>query len=105
MLINFDKKACLSYDPLCDEPSVTNTYVRFKDKIGIARKTNTCMICFCIILKGDTIRIISDKFDGVVATHRFCNVCCVAMAESWNDEGKSITERYDSGYRKAEELR
>lgn len=52
----------------------------FKNRMVVARKEGPCAHCEMQIKKGERVRSQSSKFDGQLMTHRWCALCCEAMA-------------------------
>lgn len=52
----------------------------FSNRMVIARKPGPCSHCGTEITKGERVRRQTSKFDGELMTHRWCALCCGAMA-------------------------
>lgn len=89
-----DDRLVLSYDPWGGDD--TDTQV-LSDKMVVVRKDHQCAICFGPIAKGERVRSMTElnREDSVVATFRFCTLCCEAMAA--DDDGNSIYDRHAIG--------
>ncbi|MBS7545669.1 hypothetical protein [Ancylobacter oerskovii] len=76
-------------------PDETDTTL-LADRMVFARAPHRCAICLGDVLRGERHRARTERINegaGRVMTFRFCRLCCEAMAASWTDEGKAITER------------
>lgn len=90
--INFSTDDCLAVNPFeGDFGSPGDRTLR--DKIVKSRKAGRCNLCGLQITPYTMIRSCTDIFDGEIATYRWCNDCCVAMAKSWTDDGNSLEHR------------
>lgn len=56
------------------------------NKIVVARRSGPCAHCAQQIKPGETIRTQASKFDGEIMRHRWCQLCCDAMATYFDDE-------------------
>lgn len=89
----FNEEACLSYDPFAGDFGSPGDRL-LADKIVTAAKAHEhCQICDGPIAKGERHRSRQEIVDGEMMAHRFCGLCCVAMAKSWDDEGAEIDAR------------
>ena len=52
----------------------------FTKRMVVARKPGPCSHCKAEIVKGERVRRQVSKFDGELMTHRWCALCCAAMA-------------------------
>lgn len=94
------ERLCLSYNPFQgDETDVTE----LSDKFVTTRYSHKCQICFEQIAAKSHVRARREvnNEDKKVMTFYFCEECCGAMARSWRDEGRSISERTSIGMRAA----
>ena len=64
-----------------------------KNKIVTARKAGECHLCGGQVEPGTRVRVMTEKFEGRLLYYRWCNECCKAMGESWNDGGKAYEAR------------
>jgi hypothetical protein len=71
--------AILKFDPFEGDFGMPGDVV-FTNKMSIARKPGPCSHCGLEICKGDKVRRQASKFDGELMTHRWCVMCCTAMA-------------------------
>lgn len=71
--------AVLSFDPFEGDFGIPGDKV-FSNRMVVARKPGPCSHCGIDIAKGDRIRRQTSKFDGELMTHRWCALCCTAMA-------------------------
>ena len=86
----------LAYDPFQGDFGNSDDRT-LKDKMVTARKGGECHMCAGNIVPGERIRSRSDIFDGQMMYFRWCNACCRAMADSWEDEGFAIEKRTSMG--------
>lgn len=63
------------------------------DKMAVARKSGPCHLCDGEIVPGERVRRRTDIADGEMMSFRWCNACCVAMAQSWKDDGMALEAR------------
>ena len=77
--------------------------VKLADAVVVARKPGTCSVCFGEIAPGTLTRRETAKFEGKVATCRYCQDCCDAMA-LW-PEDDAIDDRYEIGRKRSEATR
>jgi hypothetical protein len=92
----FNERDCLNYDPFQgDEMDVKE----LSNKIVTSRTEHKCNICWELIPPKSRIRALREinREEQKVATFYFCTECCVAMASSWTDNGRSITQRTVKG--------
>jgi predicted nucleic acid-binding Zn ribbon protein len=71
--------AVLSFDPFEGDFGIPGDKI-FSNRMAIARKPGPCSHCGTDIAKGERIRRQTSKFDGELMTHRWCALCCTAMA-------------------------
>ena len=65
----------------------------FSNRMAVARKPGPCSHCNTEIAKGERIRRQTSKFDGELMTHRWCAMCCAAMASYDSDlDGEELPE-------------
>ena len=64
-----------------------------RDKMVTARKAGECHLCGQQIQPGTRTRSMTAIFDGELASYRWCNACCAAMALSWEDAGTAYEAR------------
>lgn len=64
----------------------------FTNRMAIARKPGPCSHCDMEITKGERVRRQTSKLDGELMTHRWCALCCAAMA---NYEAEAEDEERD----------
>ena len=88
-----DERDVLAVDPFEGDFGEPGDAV-LSDKMVTARKETPCHICTQPTIKGSRIRVKTDRIDGEIATYRFCQKCCEAMALSWKDEGVAIESRW-----------
>lgn len=85
----------LSFDPFEGDFGAPGDKV-LTNRMVIARKPGPCSHCATAIQKGERIRRQTSKFDGELMTHRWCALCCTAMAsyeaESEDDERDGLPE-------------
>ena len=75
----FNHAACLSIDPFDgDFGEVGDKTLR--DRIVIAAANGPCSACHGDIKPGSEIRSLTHRFDGRIATYRYCTKCCVGFA-------------------------
>ncbi|GLK72582.1 hypothetical protein KHC23_07670 [Ancylobacter dichloromethanicus] len=92
----------MSFDPFF--PDETDTTL-LSDTMGLASKWHDCAICGGRIWGGERIRRRVERINEGrprVMTFRFCPLCCQAMAASWTDDGKAITERTALGVKRSQ---
>lgn len=79
----------LGFDPFEGDFGMPGDKV-FKNKMVTARKEGPCAHCDATITPGQRVRSQQSKFDGELMSHRWCELCCHAMAvydtELANDE-------------------
>jgi len=56
------------------------------DKIVLARKDTTCMICFQPAYAGTHHRVETAVVDGEMRSCHYCEICCAAMAVAFDDD-------------------
>lgn len=71
--------AILGFDPFEGDFGDPGDMV-FSNSMVIARKPGPCSHCGLTIGKGERVRRQNSKFDGRLMTHRWCALCCAAMA-------------------------
>ena len=69
----------LAFDPFEGDFGAPGDKV-FSNRMCIARKPGPCSHCAGEIAKGERIRRQTSKFDGELMSHRWCALCCNAMA-------------------------
>ena len=74
----------LDFDPFEGDFGTPGDKV-FSNRMVIARKPGPCSHCGTEITKGERIRRQNSKFDGELMTHRWCALCCAAMASYDNE--------------------
>jgi hypothetical protein len=99
-----DIDLCLSYHPF--EGDRDSDITVFSDRMIVARKAHRCQICGGPIAADERHRARTerDNDDQVVATFRFCGLCCEAMVKALydpDDVGKAIEERTGMGIKAA----
>lgn len=91
--MSFDAEACLAYDPFAGDFGSPGDRL-LADKIVVAAKAHEhCHSCDGPIAKGERHRSRREIVDGEMMAHRFCGLCCAAMAISWDDDGEAIEAR------------
>lgn len=98
----FSDRDVLAYDMFAGDRDCDVTV--FDDRMVVARKPHTCVVCQGPIAPNERHRARREKENrnGVVMTFRACALCCEAMAASWFDEGRAITERTWMGRKEAD---
>lgn len=94
------ERLCLQYHPFQGD----ETDVRvLSDQFVSIRWSQKCVICWEDIPRGSRVRARREinNEDRKAMTFYFCEPCCSAMARSWRDEGKSISDRTAIGMRAA----
>lgn len=81
----------LDFDPFEGDFGAPGDKV-FTNRMAIARKPGPCSHCDMEITKGERVRRQTSKFDGELMTHRWCALCCAAMA---NYEAEAEDEERD----------
>ena len=91
----------LDFDPFEGDFGMPGDKV-FTNKMVVARKPGPCSHCEAEIVKGERVRRQVSKFDGELMTHRWCALCCKAMAE-YEDQlcDENRDELPDFEYRRA----
>ena len=84
-----DVLACTPFDGDFGSPNDRT----LKDKMVTARKAGECHLCGQQIQPGTRTRSMTAIFDGELASYRWCNACCAAMALSWEDDGTAYEAR------------
>lgn len=70
----------------------------FTNKMVVARKPGPCSHCETEIVKSERVRRQVSKFDGELMTHRWCALCCKAMAayeDQLCDENRDTLPDYE----------
>lgn len=91
------EKRALMYDPFAGDMGSPGDRT-LKNKMVTVRKQGECHNCTELIEVGTRARVVTDIFDGDLGYHRFCELCCRAMAKSWEDGGEDICKRYELRY-------
>lgn len=91
--IEYDR-AVLSFNPWGDDDS---DYRVLRNEFVVVRFSHHCDLCFGPISQGQRVRVQTERYDGKVASFRFCPTCCAAMAAREWDDGESIEARYSAG--------
>ena len=76
-------EACMNYLPFQDRDDEVKL---LSDKIVLARKDATCMICFQPAYAGTHHRVETAIVDGEISSARYCELCCAAMAVDLDDD-------------------
>ena len=76
----------LGFDPFEGDFGMPGDKV-FSNKMVVARKPGPCAHCDLEIQKGERVRSQSSKFDGELMSHRWCALCCDAMAAYYAQMG------------------
>lgn len=87
----------LDFDPFEGDFGAPGDKV-FTNRMSIARKPGPCAHCESEIAKGERVRRQVSKFDGELMTHRWCALCCKAMAsyeEQACDETRDTLPDYE----------
>lgn len=87
-------KACMEYLPFQDRDDEIRLV---SDKIVLARKDATCMICFQPAYAGTHHRVETAVVDGEIQSARYCETCCAAMAVAFDDD-EPILARFRVGH-------
>jgi predicted nucleic acid-binding Zn ribbon protein len=82
----------LDFDPFEGDFGTPGDKV-FTNRMVTARKPGPCSHCEAEISKGERVRRQVSKFDGELMTHRWCALCCKAMADY---EDQSCDENRDT---------
>lgn len=69
----------LAFDPFEGDFGMPGDTV-FSNKMVLARKVGPCSHCGNLIAAGERVRRQTSKFDGALMVHRWCSLCCSAMA-------------------------
>lgn len=104
MLTEDQKKDCLDCNPFEGDFGEQSDRV-LSDKIVIARKQVTCGCCFETIQIGSNARKLSAVFDGNLMSYAWCETCCKAMADSWEDEGIAWEHRCSLGNQNRDKIK
>lgn len=75
----------LAFDPFEGDFGVPGDRV-FSNRMVIARKIGPCTHCGTEIKGGERVRRQTSKFDGELMSHRWCSLCCSAMASSYEED-------------------
>lgn len=87
--------ACLDFDPFeGDYGSCGDTVL--SDQIRKAIKPNTCIHCAGPIEPGSLYRSRTEKVDGSLMYHRWCQGCCEVMLEIVESEDGDEAEDVDN---------
>lgn len=78
-------QAILDFDPFEGDFGAPGDRV-FTNKMVIARKEGPCAHCALTIKPGERVRRQTGLFDGELMTHRWCALCCQAMATYYNND-------------------
>lgn len=98
----FNEKDLMEVDPLYNQD--VRSLKRVGDKLVITRVDHICAMCHNDIKKKEPARCVSESFgERKIKSFYFCNECCYAMSEFWNDGGKAWDERILVGRKKAAE--
>lgn len=89
------ERLCLNYDPFAGDRD--GGIRMLSDRIVTARKRGPCCICFEDIVPQERIRRQTAIVDNRICSCRMCEPCCIAMAESWEDNGAAIEARTQVG--------
>ena len=87
----------LEFDPFEGDFGMPGDKV-FTNRMAVARKPGPCSCCGAEIVKGERVRRQVSKFDGELMTHRWCALCCKAMAdyeEQLCDEDRDTLPDYE----------
>lgn len=87
----------LDFDPFDGDFGAPGDKV-FTNRMVVARKPGPCSHCGTEIEKGERVRRQTSKFDGELMTHRWCAICCTAMASydaEANDEDRTELPEYE----------
>lgn len=82
----------LKFDPFSSDEGYPGD-VALSDKFRTCRKPGRCHYCLNIIVKSERYRAIVEVAFGKIRTFKFCAECCKAMAKSWSDDGRAISDR------------
>ncbi len=96
--------AILEFDPFEGDFGVPGDTV-LSNSMVIARKPGPCSHCGLTICKGERVRRQNSKFDGELMTHRWCALCCAAMAvydAQTEDDDRDALPDYERRSRLAE---
>jgi hypothetical protein len=88
----------LDFDPFEGDFGAPGDKV-FTNRMVVARKPGPCSHCGSEITKGERVRRQVSKFDGELMTHRWCGLCCKAMADyenQMNDEDRDDLPDYET---------
>ena len=96
MLTEEQKQNCLACNPFEGDFGGQSDRV-LSDKIVVARKEVTCGCCRETIHVGTNARKLTAIFDGSLMSYAWCESCCKAMADSWEDDGESWEHRCSIG--------
>lgn len=89
-----DDKNTLAFDPFEGDFGNQGDKV-LKNKMGVARKPGECTACAQQIQPGERVRLMTVRFDGELMTHRWCSLCCTAMAKCEDDCGAAYETRLE----------
>lgn len=88
----------LNFDPFEGDFGVPGDKI-FTNRMVVARKHGPCSHCNTEIVKGERVRRQVSKFDGELMTHRWCSLCCQAMASyenQLNDHDRDTLPDYET---------
>lgn len=90
----FDEDRCKAYDVFAGDFGSPSDRI-LQDSIVTAAKAHVkaCHMCGGQIAKGERHRVRTEIVDGDLQGYRWCGLCCVAMAKSWDDEGAEVDAR------------
>lgn len=87
----------LAFDPFEGDFGSPDDRV-FANKMVTARKLGPCSNCGAEIQPTERVRRQTSKFDGELMTHRWCHLCCDAMANyqsQLSDENRDDLPDYE----------
>jgi hypothetical protein len=82
--LELSEEDVLAFDPFEGDFGAPGDKV-FTNKMSVARKAGSCSHCRLQIEPGERVRRQTSKFDGEMMTHRWCNLCCAAMASYYTE--------------------
>lgn len=77
-------QSILDFDPFEGDFGAPGDRV-LTNKMVVARKEGPCAHCALTIKRGERVRRQTGLFDGELMTHRWCALCCQAMAAYYGD--------------------
>lgn len=92
MITEVQERNCLKYNPFEGDFGDPGDKI-LKKKMVTAKKGGFCKLCQQEIKPGERIRVQAEIFEGTFENYRWCEQCCIAMAENWFDEGESLSIR------------